>query len=41
MEYESPAEMQQDLSNPDREDEPSLSNSRGFTGKFSNFEAIV
>ena len=31
----------QDLFSPDEEDEPPLSNSRGFTGKFSNFEAII
>ena len=31
----------QDLSSPDDEDEPLLSNSRGFTSIFSNFEAII
>ena len=31
----------QDLSSPDEEDEPPLSNSHGVTGEFSNFEATT
>ena len=31
----------QDLSSPDEEDNPLLSNYHGFTGIFSNFEAII
>ena len=41
MEYKfSMRSLAQDLSSPDEEDEPPLSNSRGFIDKFSNFEAI-
>ena len=39
--YEESCGDAKDLSSPDEEEEPLLSNSRSFTGNFSNFEAII